>query len=193
MFCPPRLLLGLSLLGLALLNGGSALPSWGQLRVIPEAARQVYALMPDLPLENDYLYIRDTIGRPEDNTLVQRMMLYHQQVKGRPARNRLDWQFTLADYLDLNEPMYAQAYPGVTTQTENAYGRDREVIQSLSREQRRQLLDAILTAYGGDPQPPTLYIPPDVAQAAQAPVEPSLPTPDSMIVLPTTSSADLLR
>ncbi len=193
MFCPPRLLLGLSLLGLICLSGPYVPPSWGQLRVIPEAARQVYTLMPDLPLENDYVYLRDNIGRPEENTLVQRVMLYHQQVKGRPARNRLDWQFTLADYLDLNEPMYAQAYPGVTTQTENAYQRDREVIQSLSREQRRQLLETILTAYGGDPQPPTLYIPADVAQAAQVPEEPSLPTPNNTIVLPTTSSADLLK
>ncbi len=172
---------------------GVSAPSGAQLRVIPEAARQVYELMPDLPRENDYVYIEEGISPPEDNTLVQRMMLYHQQVQGRPPTNRLDWQFTIADYLDLNEPMFAQAYPGVTSLNENPYRRDREVVQSLSREQRRQLLESILTAYGGDPNPPTLYIPPDVTQQAQAPKDPTVPTPDPMIVLPTTSSADLLK
>lgn len=189
-----RSLLRLAILGLSLgWIWSLSAPSGAQLRVIPEAARQVYTLMPDLSLENDYVYAEDGIGPPEDNTLVQRMMLYHQQIKGRPPTNRLDWQFTIADYLELNEPMFAQAYPGVTNLTENPYRRDREVVQSLNREQRRRLLESILTAYGADPSPPTLYIPPDVIQQAQAPEDPVLPTPEPMIVLPTPSSADLLK
>lgn len=60
-------------------------PVYAQLRLIPDAARRVYEALPDLPLENTYTPINPNDGgpRPEEDTLVRRMMLYHLQVAGR--------------------------------------------------------------------------------------------------------------
>jgi hypothetical protein len=158
-----------------------------QLRLVPEASQQVYDTLPDLPRENQYQYIDPETGDPEANTLIRRMMLYHLQIKARALTNRFDWKLTLADYLEKNEAIYAQAYPGSQTLTENPYTQDKIALQSLSRQERAALLEAILVALGGDPTPPQLYIPPR---------QDATPTPTSApegFTLPDPGSADLLK
>ncbi len=173
----------------AVLLGSS--PAYAQLRLIPEAARRVYEVLPDLPLENTYIPINPNDGGPpaEEDTLVRRMMLYHLQVAGRSPTDRFDWQLTLADYCDANEPMVAQQYPGAERLTVNPYAQDKAAVQSLSRQQRQALLRALVLAFGGDPDPKPLYIPPDLKTV------PTLPTPEPMkpLLLPGRGEADLLR
>ncbi|WP_414370194.1 hypothetical protein [Synechococcus sp. H60.4] len=172
----------------ALLGSG---PAYAQLRLIPEAARQVYAALPDLPLENGYTPVNPNDGgpAPEEDTLVRRMMVYHLQVVGRSPTDRFDWQLTLADYLDANEPIVAQRYPGAERLTVNPYAQDKAAVQALTRQQRQALLRAILLAFGGDPDPKPLYIP-----TALNPV-PAPPTPEPLqrLPIPGAGSADLLR
>ena len=81
-----------SFLGIAvavLLGSG---PAYAQLRLIPQAARQVYEALPDLPLENTYTPINPNDGgpTPEEDTLVRQMMVYHLQMAGRSPTNRFD-------------------------------------------------------------------------------------------------------
>jgi hypothetical protein len=180
-----------SFLGIAvavLLGSG---PAYAQLRLIPQAARQVYEALPDLPLENVYTPINPNDGgpTPEEDTLVRRMMIYHLQVAGRSPTDRFDWQLTLADYFDANEPIIAQRYPGADRLTVNPYAQDKAVVQSLNRQQRQALLEALVLAFGGDPNPTPLYIPTDGDPA------PTRPTPEPMkpLLLPGSGSADLLR
>ncbi len=166
-------------------------PSWSQLRLIPAAEQSVYEALPTFPRETQYVP-RDSDDTNEDpSTLVRRLMLYHLQVKGRSLSSRLDWKLTLADYLEANEPMFPQAYPGARTLTENPFNRDRELIKALTRPERNQVLEVILTAFGGDPTPPQLYIPPNLGQGP-TPNPELLRQPDS-IVLPSPGGADLLR
>jgi hypothetical protein len=163
-------------------------PVWAQLRLIPEASRQVYQKIPELPLENFYSATQGNTGSLEENTLVRRMMVYHLQVKGRSPTNRLDWKLTLADYLDVNEPMYAQAYPGAANLSVNPYASDRAIIQSLNREQRSQLLNALIISFGGDPTPPKLYIPPLPSSTPSTKQE-----PHKKLTIPDAGAADLLK
>ncbi len=174
-------------LGIFLLPIQFALPAHAQLRLVPEASQQVYDTLPDLPRENQYQYIDPETGDPETNTLVRRMMLYHLQIKARALTNRFDWKLTLADYLEKNEAIYAQAYPGSQTLTQNPYTQDKVAVQSLTRQERAALLDAILIALGGDPSPPRMYIPPR-QEATPTPT----PTPEGF-TLPDPGSADLLK
>lgn len=163
-------------------------PVWAQLRLVPEASRQVYQDIPELPLENSYAATQVDSGSSEENTLVRRIMIYHLQVKGRSPTNRLDWKLTLADYLDVNEPMYAQAYPGAANLSSNPYAPDRAIIQSLSREQRNQLLKALIVSFGGDPTPAKLYIPP-----LPSPTPSTKQEPDKKLTIPEAGAADLLK
>ncbi|MEN9201906.1 MAG: hypothetical protein Q6K80_09920 [Thermostichus sp. DG_1_6_bins_120] len=164
-------------------------PVQAQLRLIPEAARQVYSMLPDFPLESTYVSPDGSGPSPEEDTLVRRMMVYHLQVAGRSLTDRFDWQLTLADYFDANEPMIAQRYPGADRLTVNPYAQDKAVIQSLNRQQRQALLKAILLALGGDPNPTPLYIPEDVEPVAPRPTS----TPVQRLLIPGTGAADLLR
>ncbi len=172
----------------ALLGSG---PAHAQLRLIPEAARRVYEALPDMPLENTYTPVNPNDGgpAPEEDTLVRRMMVYHLQVAGRSPADRFDWQLTLADYLDANEPIVAQRYPGAERLTVNPYAQDKAAVQALSRQQRQALLRELVLAFGGDPDPKPLYIP-----AALNPV-PAPPTPEPLerLPIPGAGSADLLR
>ncbi len=174
---------------LAFLFLGSG-PAQAQLRLIPEAVRQVYEALPDLPLENFYTPVNPNDGgpTPEEDTLLRRMMVYHLQVAGRSPADRFDWQLTLADYFDANEPMIAQRYPGADRLTVNPYAQDKAVVQSLNRQQRQALLEAIVLAFGGDPNPTPLYIPGDLDPS------PSRPTPEPMerLLIPGSGAADLL-
>lgn len=183
------LLPGLLGIAVAVLLGSG--PAYAQLRLIPQAARQVYEALPDLPLENTYTPINPNDGgpAPEEDTLVRRMMIYHLQVAGRSPTDRFDWQLTLADYFDANEPIIAQRYPGADRLTVNPYAQDKAAVQALNRQQRQALLEALVLAFGGDPDPKPLYIPADLNPV------PALPTPEPMqpLLLPGSGGAELLR
>ncbi|MEN9229598.1 MAG: hypothetical protein Q6L68_01715 [Thermostichus sp. DG02_5_bins_236] len=177
-------------LGILLSLAWGAGPVQAQLRLIPEAARKVYSLLPDFPLENFYAPTSpDGTGpTPEEDTLVRRMMVYHLQVAGRSATDRLDWQLTIADYFDANEPIIAQRYPGADRLTVNPYAQDKAVVQSLNRQQRKALLETILLAFGGDPNPTALYIPSDEEPGSRRPT----PEPVKRLLIPGSGAADLL-
>ena len=109
-------------------------------------AAEVYRQMPDLPKENQYTR-EETQEIDEDNTLISRMVRYHQYVKVRPTAFRLDWKLTLADYLKANEIMQDSRYPGSSTLTDNPLAKDMEVIDSLTFEQRQQLVEILVNIY----------------------------------------------
>ncbi len=117
----------------------------GQLRV-QEAWQQVYKDIPDLPLENQYIN-RVTGKIDPNNTLVGRLIRYHYFIKGRPVSFRLDWKYTLADFLGINEPMQADAYPGSDNLRKNPFESDRAIIQKLNRRQRNALVQSLVNVF----------------------------------------------
>jgi len=100
-----------------------------------------------LSLENDYIG-RESGKVSPNNTLLLRLIRYHEFVKSRPLTYRFDWQLTFADYFGINEPIRESRYPGHRTLVENPLEGDRQVISSLNREQRNQLIDSLLAVYG---------------------------------------------
>lgn len=149
--------------------------------------RQVYQMLPDLPLENQYIS-RETGKQATDNTLVSRLVRYHIYVKGRPPMYRLDWKLTMADYLGANDFMGEGAYPGNDTLRQNPIDNDRAVISRLSRAQRDALINAIVSIFN-----------PNVAAESQrqpnpTPVQqPPAPNPNSRPPQPQPGDAQLLR
>jgi hypothetical protein len=154
--------------------------------VRPEmAAEIVYQRLPYLPLENEY--INQKLGQVSpSNTLISRLINYHESVKSRPLQFRLDWQLTLADYFDINEPIQAERYPGYQILTVNPIERDRYIITKLTRSQRNQLIDTLVSIY----KPPTETKPqPPATTPNNSPEErndtPALPQPgDADLLLP---------
>jgi hypothetical protein len=107
-----------------------------------QIAEIVYHKMPDLPLENNYQ--RQDNGQIDpENTLITRLLRYHQYVKKRPTKFRLDWQLTLADYLGINEKIQPERYPGYRQLRENPLAGDQKAVDSLTREQRQQLINLL--------------------------------------------------
>ncbi|MBW4419989.1 MAG: hypothetical protein KME13_12270 [Myxacorys californica WJT36-NPBG1] len=131
---------------LAQSNATPASPaSPGRVR-IQEVWRRIYQMLPDLPLENQY--VNRANGKVDlNNTLVSRLIRYHYYGKGRPVNYRLDWKFTLADYLGVNEPMDVSTYPGADNLKQNPFERDRAAIAKLDRKQRNALIQALVTAF----------------------------------------------
>lgn len=120
----------------------SRTPSSRRVRV-QDAWQQVYQSLPDLPRENQY--VNRVSGKVDpNNTLVSRLIRYHYYVKGRPVNFRLDWKFTLADFLDLNEPINPASYPGAENLRKNPFESDRAIIQRLDRKQRDALIQALV-------------------------------------------------
>ena len=109
-------------------------------------AEQVYKILSNFPLENEYIS-QDTGAVVSNNSLLSRLIRYHQYVKSRPVIYRLDWQLTLADYLKVNETMFENRYPGSQTLTINPLENDRKAIANLTRNQRNQLIDTLLAIY----------------------------------------------
>jgi hypothetical protein len=102
----------------------------------------IYQKLPDLPLENNYQ--RQDNGQIDpENTLITRLLRYHQYVKKRPTKFRLDWQLTLADYLGINEKIQPERYPGYRQLRENPLPGDQKAIDSLTRQQRQQLINLL--------------------------------------------------
>lgn len=110
------------------------------------AWRRVYELMPELPLENQYVNLET--GEPDaDNTLISRLIRYHVFVRGRPFLYRLDWKLTLADYLGANELMSEGVYPSQDDLETNPMRGDREAIASLTRQQRDDLVHVLTSLF----------------------------------------------
>jgi len=160
-------------------NSGSAIAQTQ--RLTPEIiANSIYEQIPELPKENYYLS-SNTGEIATQNTLISRLVRYHQFVKSRPVAFRLDWKLTLADYLGYNEAMRAENYPGFSTLTQNPFSQDREIIQNLTREKRDQLIDTLAQIHQPSPQP------------SSTPEEkPEQPSPSPSFVLPRQGGADLL-
>lgn len=154
----------------------------------PEYVAQiVYQRLTSIPKENQY--IRKETGEVDPtNTLISRLVRYHQDVKKRPTMFRLDWQITLADYLGINEPIKEERYPGQSTLTANPMQTDIKAIRGLNRRQREELVSILVSVY--TPQTPTPKTPENVPQPTPQP-SPS-PSPNKP-PLSKPGDADLLK
>ena len=113
---------------------------------VGDVQAQVYLQLPNLPKENQY--ISAITGDPlPKSTLVDRMVRYHIYTKGRPANFRFDWKLTIADYLNANEYIWPQTYPGGDNFTENPVDRDRAAIAALNRAERNALVQALVDVF----------------------------------------------
>lgn len=140
-----------------------------------EAAPEVYRLLPELPLENQYVD-REDGKASEENTLISRLIRYHVYVKGRPFSYRLDWKLTLADYLGVNERISPDTYPSGDALKTNPLAGDRAAISKLSRTQRDQLVGVLVSIFAPISSQPTA---PQSTPAAIPSPSPSLSTPSS--------------
>ncbi|KAM3096750.1 hypothetical protein ACKFKF_21805 [Phormidesmis sp. 146-12] len=172
---------------IGLLTGGTiaaepSTPTTTRSRV-QDAWSKVYQQLPDLPLENQYIN-RET-GKPDpNNTLVSRMVRYHQYIKGRPLVYRLDWKLTLGDYLGINEPMLESSYPGFDNLRKNPLESDRAAISRLTRRQRNALVQALVNVFNPSASQP-------IAPSVAKPVAKPQPTP-TPAASPQTGGARLL-
>lgn len=152
-----------------------------------DAWRQVYQMLPDLPLENQYIS-KETGKAATENTLVSRLVRYHIYVKGRPPMYRLDWKLTVADYLGANEIMSEGAYPGYDSLRQNPMESDRALISRLTRAQRDALVNAIVSVF--NPNAAAESQPTPTPRATQQP--PAAPNPSSRPQQPQPGDARLL-
>jgi len=113
----------------------------------PESSSdKVYQAFPNLPKNNEYKRVENGKINSE-STLISRLIRYHQDVKKRPTGYRIDWLLTMSDYLGFNEPIKEGQYPGYSTLQINPMKDDIKIIRSLTRFQRRALLDFLVTLY----------------------------------------------
>jgi hypothetical protein len=130
----------LTVLTLSIVSPAFALPS------TKLAAQELYKRLPDFPKEN--LYNSKENGQvSSDNTLGRRIITYHNIIKGRSPYSRIDWKFTLADYLGINDEMDYKEYPGAETLNANPMIRDRKIVDQLTRKQREALTSALVNIY----------------------------------------------
>lgn len=108
--------------------------------------RRVYEMMPDLPMENQYVN-QETGKVSQNNTLASRLIRYHIYTKGRPPNYRLDWKLTLADYLGVNERISEATYPGADALRTNPLEGDTAVINHLTRAQRDKLVQILVSIF----------------------------------------------
>ena len=129
-------------------------PVLAQTLRIEDAASQIYEQMPDLPQENQY--VRVEIEAVDDSyTLINRFIRYHLNVKRRSPFSRLDWKLTLADYLDANESIKPERYPGYQSLATNPMEGDLVAIATLNRRQRAELVDRLVLLYRPNPPQPS--------------------------------------
>ncbi len=114
-----------------------------------EISQIIYQKIPDLPRENQYIS-KESRKVATNNTLVSRIISYHNYVKRRPPNYRLDWKLTLADYLGANEMMYEKSYPSSDTLRKNPLQGDRAAIKKLSRRQRNALVQALVDIFSSN-------------------------------------------
>ena len=158
--------------------------------VRPEAAAtQAQQQLSFLSLENEYIG-RESGEPSSNNTLLLRLIRYHEYVKSRPLNHRFDWQLTFADYFGINEQIKANRYPGHRTLVENPLEGDRQVVTSLTRDQRNQVINSLLAVYGTkSPDKNPIATPSNIE-------EPEIEEPEvdsSKPQFPQRGSADLLK
>lgn len=150
---PRQTLTTFIVVGVVLLSSGliKLQPATAQ-RISPgDTWEKVYQQLPDLPQKNQY--ISSSTGKiAADNTLVSRLITYHIYRKGRAPNYRLDWKLTLADYLNANEIMYHNSYPGHDTLRQNPLEGDRTAIANLTRQQRNALVQVLTDIFNPTPQ-----------------------------------------
>lgn len=154
---------------------------------VEEAAAIVYQQLPYLPKENQYRRL-DTGEIDPNHTLVSRFIRYHQDVKKRQTRYRLDWKITFADYLGVNELIDPDKYPGKLTLQTNPAATDIKAIQVLNRRQRQELVDLLALIYkpkaSANPAPPKASPTPQATPSVD-PRKPSLGKPgDAQLLMP---------
>lgn len=182
----------LVLMGEYVKNGLVMQPVMAQSARPESVAVMVYQRIPDIPKENQY--VRQETGKVDaDNTLISRLVRYHQDVKKRATRFRLDWKLTLADYLGVNEPIKADRYPGRSSLQTNPLEGDIKAIQNLNRRQREALVDLLANAYKPqqadaqpvNPNPTSSPNPTPQPSATPTPSSPSLSKPgDAQLLNP---------
>jgi hypothetical protein len=121
-------------------------PAAAQIVTSNDIWQKVYQQIPDLPRENQYIS-KTNKQIVETNTLAGRLISYHIYIKGRSPIYRLDWKLTLADYLDANETIYADSYPGNDILTQNPVAGDRIAITKLTRLQRNHLVQVLVDIF----------------------------------------------
>lgn len=155
---------------------------------IQMASRLIYAQMPDFPAENQYLNRRTGVVDPEDN-LISRLLRYHVVTKNRPPNLRFDWQMTLADYLNFNEPMIEDRYPGTDVLQPEPMRNDRMAVSRLTQAQRATLVNLLVAAFT-----PGVIEPARIIFPTPAPTLQPTPTPrPSGLQLPQPGDAQFLR
>ncbi len=147
------IVLGTGLHSPSFLTAINTLPSFAQTARPQELWRRVYQGMPNLPLENKYIN-KETGKVDENSTLITRLLQYHLYVKGRAPGYRLDWKLTLADYLGANEIIDEAAYPGSSTLNTNPIESDRAAISRLSRKERNDLVQALVSLFNQNTRSP---------------------------------------
>jgi hypothetical protein len=173
-------------LGVILIWNGSTIVSQSQDFPPEQVAAMVYEKIQDLPSENQYISTNNN-EPATDNTLISRLVRYHIYTKDRFPNYRLDWQLTFADYLGVNEVISLDNYPGNTTLKTNPLESDRAAISKLTRTQRNQIIDTLLSIYN-----PQAVSKPERQEEVTPP--PSTPAnPNSQPQLPKPGDADLLR
>ncbi|MFW5665166.1 MAG: hypothetical protein ACOC2Z_06375 [Coleofasciculus sp.] len=161
-------------------------PASAQLMRSQDTWRQVYEQLPDFPKENQYV-TNETGEVNLESTLASRLIRYHLYVKRRLPNYRFDWKLTLADYLGANDYINESLYPGSNTLTENPMAGDRAVIEKLTRQQREELIEVLVSIYNPNRPDPQMSIP------SPQPSPPSTPTRPSKPGLPQPGDADLLN
>jgi hypothetical protein len=147
-------------------------------------ASKVYEAIPNFPKENNYIN-QETKQVDADNTLITRLVRYHQYIKTRPTIFRLDWKLTLADYLGKNEIIKEDRYPGYSSLTENPLPEDRKAIANLTVKQRNELVDLLVSIYNPNSQN-------NSTNSGQQNKPPAGNENSSSFQLPQTGAADLL-
>jgi hypothetical protein len=113
---------------------------------INQVWQRIYDLMPELPLENQY--VSTSTGQvASTNTLANRLIRYHTFIKGRASNYRFDWKLTLADYLGANERIIPGTYPGADSLNTSPLPGDRAAISNLTRAQRDQLVNILVSLF----------------------------------------------
>lgn len=155
---------------------------------VEDVAAIVYQQLPYLPKENQYR--RSETGEVDPNhTLISRFIRYHQDVKKRQTRYRLDWRITFADYLGANELIDPDKYPGKISLQTNPVTTDIKAIQGLNRRQRQEVVDLLALIYKpkastANPNSPQASPTPQAAPSVD-PRKPSLGKPgDAQLLMP---------
>ena len=84
-------------------------------------AYHLYAQYPDIPR-----------AKQADTTILSRFVDYHLDAKARPAQYHLDWELSMADYLN--------ASYGDRNGPSTVADADKQTMQTLSRQQRHELV-----------------------------------------------------